>query len=71
MAVSSASAEVRLKLPADVQAHLGDPDLLTAMLLADSMAWPASFRDLMETPYRIYMLAIAVRTVRSQDRESR
>jgi hypothetical protein len=57
-----------LQLDPLVTELLGDPMLLQAVLLADSMGWPSSYRDLQDMPYRLYMMTCAVRSARDEDR---
>ncbi len=54
-----------LDLDPMVQELLRDPMLLQAVLFAGSMGWPSSYRDLMETPYRLFVLICAVRAAQS------
>jgi hypothetical protein len=58
----------QLGLTSDVEAVLRDPLLLPAVLLADSMGWPSSYSDLMAMPYDLYILALAVKAARVEDR---
>lgn len=37
-----------------------------ARTLAGSIAWPSSYRDLMDTPYHIYCLVLLIRSAESE-----
>jgi hypothetical protein len=40
--------------------------MLPAVLLADSMGWPSSYRDLMDMPYDLYILTLAVKAAQAK-----